>query len=236
MPFDFYQALITTGTLHIIALSGMNITILINLTAKATLFLGRRISIIVTICLIALFVMFVGAGPTIVRAAIMGSLSLIAIYFGRVYFSLLSLIMASLVMLLFDPDLIGNISFQLSFLATLGIIIGNRTFASQYIGGSLQRFILPIVENFRLTIFAQIFTLPVILYNFGRISLVSPLANVLIEWTIQPIMVLGFVTVALGLVWLPLANIAAYFTWVPLTYLIKTVEFLSVFPFASVQF
>src|SRR3989338_6680466 len=122
MPFDFYQALITTGTLHIIALSGMNITILINLTAKATLFLGRRISIIVTICLIALFVMFVGAGPTIVRAAIMGSLSLIAIYFGRVYFSLLSLIMASLVMLLFYPDLIGNISFQLSFLATLGII------------------------------------------------------------------------------------------------------------------
>lgn len=100
MPKAFYNALITTGTLHIIALSGVNITILINLISRGTLWLGKKISILLTICLIALFVWFVGFQPSIVRAAIMGFFSLLSIYFGRQNWGLLSLFLAAGIMLL----------------------------------------------------------------------------------------------------------------------------------------
>ena len=197
MPVNFYQALVSTGTLHIIALSGMNITILVNLTARITLFLGRKASSILTICLIVLFAWFVGGSPTIVRAAIMGCLSLLAVIFGRQYYSLLALIFTSVIMLMTDFSLAGNLSFQLSFLATLGLILAGgkseRRSGKEQKSGLLSRLFWPIKENFRLTLAAQLFTLPVILYNFRRISLISPLANLAIEWTMQPIMVLGFV-------------------------------------------
>ena len=240
MPKSLYQALIDTGTLHIIALSGMNITILVNLTARLTLFLGRKASSILTIGLIALFVWFVGGSPTIVRAAIMGSLSLLAIYFGRRYFSLLALILTSIIMLLFDFSLVKNISFQLSFLATFGIILAGRksgdikglSLGKNYLG----KIFYPIKENFKLTLYAQIFTLPVILYSFRRISLISPLANLAIEWSIQPIMLLGFLTAIAGWIWRPLGLVPAWFTWVPLTYLISIVEWLAGLPGASYVF
>ena len=237
---NLYLALIDTGTLHIIALSGMNITILINLTAKLTLFLGRKASSILTIGLIVLFVWFAGAGPTIIRAAIMGSLSLLAIYFGRRYYSLLALILTSIIMLIADFSLVKNLSFQLSFLATLGIILANgsvkRQSKNSFGKNNLERFFWPIKENFKLTLAAQFFTLPVILYNFRRISLISPLANLAIEWSIQPIMILGFVTAISGWIWHPLGILPAWLSWVPLTYLIATVEWLAEMPWASYAF
>jgi len=233
---SFYRALVDTGTLHIIALSGMNITILTNLTAKVTLIFGRKFSSLLTICLIGLFVRFVGPGPTIVRAAIMGSMSLVAVYFGRRYFALLSLILTSILMLLMDLSLIKNLSFQLSFLATLGLITANKKGTGQYRKEAWGSFLWPIYENLRLTLWAQIFTLPVILFNFRRLSLISPIANLLIEWTIQPIMVLGFITAITGWILLPVGKIAGWMTWVPLTYLLTVVKFLAKFPMASVEF
>lgn len=237
IPKDLYNALITTGTLHIVALSGMNITILINLLYRVTLlFIDRRIASLFSICLIAFFVWFVGASPSIVRAAIMGCLSLSAVYFGRWSWGLLSLVFAAGIMLLFDFSLITNLSFQLSFLATLGIILANKKIECQRKKTLLEKLIFPLKENLRLTLSAQLFTLPVILYHFHRISLISPIANLLIEWTIQPIMVLGFITALIGWVWLPLAIIPAWLVWVPLTYLITVVEWLAAVPGASLEF
>ena len=231
-----YQALIETGTLHIIALSGMNITILVSLTAKTTLFLGRRFSSLLTIGLIVLFVMLVGMSPTVVRAAIMGSMSLLAIYFGRQYQALLALVLTSLIMLLFDLNLIKSLSFQLSFLATLGLILANRKGERQLKNSSWEKLIYSIKENFRLTLVAQLFTLPVILYYFQRISLISPIANLLIEWAVQPIMVLGLTASVLGYFWLPAGFIPAWLSWVPLTYLITVIRSLARIPGASFEF
>ena len=240
IPKQFYQSLISTGTLHIIALSGMNIAILVNLTARMTLFLGRKASSIISIGLIVLFVWFVGPSPTIMRAAIMGSLSLLAIYFGKRYYSLLALFLTSAVMITFDFSLIRNLSFQLSFLATLGLILANkqpeRQSQSSLKENIFSKFFQPIKENFKLTLSAQLFTMPVILYNFGRISLIAPIVNIAIEWAIQPIMVLGFLTAIAGLVWLPLGTIFAWMVWVPLTYLITVIEWMGKIPGASIQF
>lgn len=238
MPQDFYQALVTTGLLHIIALSGMNITILVNLFAKSTLFFGRKSSGIFTIILIIFFVAFVGPSPSIVRAAIMGILSLLSVYFGRQYWALFSLFVTSLLMLLFDLKLATDISFQLSFLATLGIILfgGSRKKTLSEKKSLLERLISPLKENLRLTLSAQLFTLPVILCNFHRISLIAPVANIAVEWVIQPVMVLGFTSAILGWIWQPLGLPVAWLAWVPLTYFIRVVEILSRVPGASVQF
>lgn len=236
MPKTFYNALVTTGTLHIIALSGMNISILINVAAKATLFLGRKISSVLTIGLIIAFTIFVGASPSIVRAAIMGCLSLFSVYFGRQSWSLLTLFLAGGMMLVFNFSLIKDLSFQLSFLATFGIILANAKKECQSNKSFSNRLLYPLKENFRMTIFAQIFTLPVILYRFHRISLISPLANLLIEWAIQPIMILGFVAAILGSLWLPLGVIPSWFAWVPLTYMVAVIEILAKIPGASVSF
>ncbi|OIO12961.1 hypothetical protein COY59_03880 [Candidatus Gottesmanbacteria bacterium CG_4_10_14_0_8_um_filter_37_24] len=236
MPGSFYNALIATGVLHIIALSGMNITILTNLTARMTLWLGRKASSIITMCLIVSFVLFVGASPTIVRAAMMGSLSLIAVYFGRQNWGLLSLILSGILMLLRNFSLIKDLSFQLSFLSTLGIILANKRVERQRKNGLFKQLIFFLKTNLLITLSAQIFTLPVILYRFHRISLISPLTNIMIEWVIQPVMVLGFITAIIGWVWWPLGILPAWFVWVPLTYLIKAVEILARVPGASISF
>lgn len=236
MPKYFYDALITTGTLHIIALSGMNISILTTVTAQTTLFMGRKASSILTICLIVLFVLFVGPSPSVVRAAMMGSLSLLAIYFGRRDWGLLSLFLVGGIMLLFDFSLIKNLSFQLSFMATFGIILANRRVKRQFGYGLSHQVKFWLKQNLIVTLSAQLFTLPIILFNFQRISLIAPIANLAIEWTIQPIMVLGFTVGIIGLIFWPLGMIIGWIVWVPLTYLIVVVETLSKIPGASIVF
>jgi len=236
MPRSLFQALIATGTRHIVALSGLNISILMALLAKMTLFLGRKISSLITIIFIFLFVVFVGASPSIVRAALMGSFSLLAIYFGKWNWGLLSLILSAIIMLLYKFSLIKDASFQLSFLATLGIILAGKGKECQRKENLLDQFIFLVKQNFRLTLSAQLFTLPIILFRFHRLSLIAPLANLLIEWVIQPIMVLGFLTAFSGLLWWPLGIIPAWLVWVPLTYLITIVECLAKVPGGSIIF
>lgn len=235
IPQAFYQDLIATGVIHVIALSGTNISILIDIVAKATGFLGKRVSAVSSIVFITSFVLFVGPSPTIVRAAIMGSMSMVAIFFGRRYWSLLSLFIASGIMLIIEPSWGGEISFQLSFLATLGIILANKVVEREQSKRLSRQLIFIFKENLVMTLSAQLFTLPVIVYHFERISLISPIANLLIAWSIQPIMIFGMITSLLGIIWLPLAYIPAIISWVFLTYFVKVVEILSSLPFASIQ-
>lgn len=236
MPKEFYRALLITGTLHVIAASGMNVTILTNVIGRSTLFLGRKASILISICFIFFYVLLTGATPSIVRAAIMGCLSLLSVYFGKQYYGLLGLFFAGLIMFLFQPSLISNISFQLSFLSTVGIILANKRINCQIRGGLIEKSINWVKTNLLLTLSAQAFTLPIIFYNFHRISLISPVANLASIWLIQPIMVLGIFTSIAGLVWLPFGYIPALITWVPLTMFIKLIEFFALIPGASVQF
>lgn len=86
-----------------------------------------------------------------------------------------------------------------------------------------------------MTLSAQAFTLPIILYNFHRVSLVAPLANLLTGWAVQLIMALGLLTAVIGWIFLPLAVIPAWIVWIPLTYFIMVVEFLAKIPGASIM-
>lgn len=241
---ELYNALIRTGTLHIVALSGMNITILALIVNSILLpFVSRRVASILTIAGIVLFVWFVGVSPSVVRAAIMGSISLLAITLGRQAWSLLSWVLALGIMLVIKPSWIGDISFQLSALATIGIILfGGSTQLPRQINkdskdkdpGFLEILKNGSIENFRLTLAAQVFTIPLIFFQFHRLSLISPLSNVLIGWTIQIITILGLLVSIVGLIFLPLAQIIALPTWVFLQYLLIMVDLTSKIPFASI--
>ena len=138
-------------------------------------------------------------------------------------------------MILFDFSLIRDLSFQLSFLATFGIVLFDKKSQFQNPKGLLQQLIFILKENLRTTLSAQIFTVPLIAFTFHRISLISPVTNILTEWVVTPIMVLGFLLCIIGFISLPLGIVLGWILWVPLSYFITVVELLSKVPGASVR-
>jgi competence protein ComEC len=229
---DFLEALTITGTLHIIALSGMNISILAGLSITTLLrFVSRRVASLLTVLIIIGFVWFVGVSPSVVRAAIMGSLTLLAVVSGRQTWSIFTYGLTIGVMLCIKPDWIGDLSFQLSALSTLGIIL----FGGKSAIASKNRNLLKLLfeDDLRVTLSAQVFTIPLILLTFRRISLVSPLTNILIGWTIAPLTAIGMVTAILGWIWLPLGYVFGWVNWVFLEYLILMVRWTAKLPFSS---
>jgi competence protein ComEC len=241
-----YEDLVRTGTLHIVALSGMNITILMTLTNVVLLrIVGRRVSSVLTIILIVWFVVFVGLSASVIRAAIMGSITLFAVILGRQYWALWSWIIAAALMLALNPAWIGDISFQLSVMATLGIILFGKKSAvrskpevqeekAKPLFARLVSWLEGVVgDDFRITLAAQVFTIPLIFFSFHRISLISPLSNVLIGFIVAPLTAAGLLMVTIGLLFLPLAQVIAWVVWVPLAYILLVVRVLSRVPFAS---
>jgi len=225
---DLYDALVVTGTLHIAALSGMNITILTKLFFSAFNFLlPRRISSILTMGVLLGFVLFVGPSASIIRAAIMGCITIFAVLFGRMSLALLTWTITVIVMLCVHFQWIGEVSFQLSVLASLGMIVFGQTKKDKTITSFIK-------NELTTTLSAQVFTIPLILFTFGRISLISPLTNLLIGWTIQIITVLGLFLCVLGFIWLPIGQIIAWFTWIFLEWLIQAVIITSKIPLASI--
>lgn len=293
---ELVAALTTTGTLHIVALSGMNITILSSLVNMTLLrFINRRVASILTIALIIGFILFVGPSPSVIRAGIMGGISLLAIVFGRQTLGLLSWMLAVSTMILLNPSWITDLSFQLSALATLGMILfggrndggkektfkkgagesilksteipprspfffreagggislseGNglfqivegdcrtslkNTFPTRLFRSSMTFYWHIIEDNLRLTLSAQVFTIPLIFLHFHRISIISPITNVLIGWVLPPLTVLGLLTAIGGWIFLPLGHVVAWPAWALLQYVIVIVEWTGRVPGASI--
>lgn len=220
---DLMDALVATGTLHIVALSGMNITILESLIGSTLLpFIGKRWASAATILLIIGFIWFVGPSASVIRAGIMGTLALLATIFGKQRWGMFFFGTTVAVMLLVRPAWIGDLSFQLSALATLGIIL---------FGGKKKSWV---EDALRITLAAQVFTIPLIFFTFRRISLISPFTNVLIGWLIPPLTALGLTTAILGGIFLPLGQIIAWFLWVFLQYIIWVIELTAKIPMSYI--
>lgn len=226
---ELYNELITTGTLHIVALSGQNISILIGIVHFFLLTVVKRpIANIISIAVIAWFILFVGPSASVIRAGVMGGITLIGISFGRQVVPLVSWLLAVVIMLVLNPQWIVDISFQLSVMATLGILLFGTSKDKK------QDLFSPLRNDLRLTLAAQVFTIPIIMFAFGRISLVSPLSNLLIGWLIAPVMIGGFALVFAGLIWMPLAQLIAWFVWLPLAFIITIIHLTAKIPFASI--
>jgi len=162
----------------------------------------------------------------------MGGLFLLGQYLGRMSVSSRSIVIAAAIMLAQNPLLLKlDAGFQLSFLAMMGIIylmpiFQDRLTPHQIFGGGQLRSILA------MTLSAQVFTLPILIYNFGYISFVAPITNVLIVPLLYWIMLFGFVFAFLGVIWQPLGWILSLPAWFLLTYITKIVDISSKLPFA----
>ncbi len=221
-----------TGLTHIIAISGYNITLIISMISGFLVFLPKKQQIIISITVITIFVIFVGASSAVVRAGIMGIIALSAIWFSRKSFISITLVFTAFVMSLFNPKiLVYDVGFQLSFLATVGLI-----YVSPLIGKYLNfPNFFGIRESFLLTMSAQIAAVPIILLNFERLSLVSPLANVLIAPFVPLAMMFGAIAFLVAVVSLSLGKIFALPAILALKIIIFFTEICAKLPYASVD-
>jgi competence protein ComEC len=233
IPPQVREAFVATGTSHIIAISGFNITIVAALFAAGfTRLLGPLRGAVAAAVGIAFYTIFVGGDPAVFRAAILGGLALFATQIGRRQAGLNSLALAALVMALLDPFVLWDVGFQLSFAATLGLVLyaepltaGFKLLASRRLPQArVQALSGPVSEYLLMTLAAQITTLPIILFYFQRLSLSAFVTNPLILPAQPPVMTLGGLAVILGLVFEPLGRLAAPLVWPFVVYTVRLVE------------
>jgi competence protein ComEC len=230
----FFEQLKMVGLLHIVVLSGINITLLASIIGSVTNFLNKKLSILITILCIILFVFFVGPEPPIVRAAIMGILSLFAIVYGRQKQALYFLFLSAFFISIFNFEWIKTVSFQLSFGATLGIILfGQVKKGSTSPIGTIK---YEIYKDLKPSLAAQLFTVPIIFLYFRQISFIAPLSNLLISPLIAPLMIFGFLTAILGKINYFLGLLPSYVCFGILSYMVFIIENLSKIPFIFLNF
>ncbi|MDP2650417.1 MAG: ComEC/Rec2 family competence protein [bacterium] len=220
-----------TGIIHIVVLSGYNITVIMVFFAFIFMKLPERIRLAAAGVAIILFTILVGASATVVRAAAMGILAGLARTIGRTYAITRALFIAGLAMLLWNPYLLAfDPSFQLSFIATLGLIFGTPM-VLPYISFIPQAFKLR--EIAAATIATQIAVMPMLIYMMGNISLVALLVNLLIIPIIPPAMLFVFLTGVVGMLSGTLALPFSYASYALLQYSLAVVDTFAQFPFAS---
>ncbi|MEK7626929.1 MAG: ComEC/Rec2 family competence protein [Patescibacteria group bacterium] len=213
---EFKEALQTSGTTHLVALSGYNVSIVIVATmALLTSFLKRRIAFIVAFIFLVAFVLMTGAEASVVRAAIMGALVVIATESGRIFNPRNAITLAGLLMVLINPKvLVFDAGFELSFLALIGIVYlkpALEDFFNLPIGGEKGTFSWR--ENLLMTSSAQLLVAPILIQSFGNFSPISLVSNVLILEFIPYTMMLGFAVAVFSGISHYLALIGGWFVW-----------------------
>ena len=231
------------GLIHIIVLSGYNITIIAAGIFYLTSFLGKRnLGFIISIISIILFALMVGLGSTVIRACIMAFIAILARFLGRPTDALRWLFIAGFLMLLWNPSILFyDPSFQLSFMATLGLILFSPFILFFISSFRFQKFItikFGVREIIASTLAVQFFVLPLLVRMSGFISIISFLINPLVLPLVPSAMALGALTGGLGVI--PFVGKLLSWPFGALSYLITQIiisvtEFCATLPFATLQ-
>lgn len=229
LPEGFNNALRKTSTIHIVVVSGQNLSILMGFLLKLAFIFGRRKTVVLSFAVIILYPLLTGLQVPVLRAALMVSLASVAQLLGREKDSSWILILTALVMLIYNPNWLLSISFQLSFLATVGVLI-----VAPEIVKKLEFLPVVIRQDLAVSLSAQILTWPIIAANFHQASLIGILVNCLVLWTISFIMIFGIISLFFALINLSLGVVVALVPGILLTYFVYIIEFFSNVPFASV--
>lgn len=244
MSPDLVQAFSRTGTSHIIAISGFNMALVSNAIASLSVKLaGRRSAAWFSTMAIALYTIFVGASAAVVRAALMSCVRVWGQHFGRQNSAPNALFATALLMTAWNPYTLWDLGFQLSFAATLGLILLADPLTDGF--KAMLRWLLPLnwvepavkllEEILILTSCAQLTTLPIILYNFNRLSLITLLSNALALPAQNGVMLLGALAMAGGLLWLPLGRVLGWAAWLFLSWTIGVVQWTASFELAEID-
>ena len=242
IPDEVMERFNATGTTHILVISGFNISILAGLfLAVGRRAFSHRLATAFAVGAVSLYTLLVGADAAVTRAAIMGVLYILAQQWGQQTLALNSLGVAAVTMTLWRPGMLYDMGFQLSALATLALILfvpGLTAWveARVPVQGPHRRAVLNVLnEALVVTFAAQLLTTPLIVYAFGRLSLVSLLTNLLILPVQAWVMLGGGAATLAGMVWLPLGRLLAWVPWAGLAWTLAAVEWTARLPYAQVE-
>jgi competence protein ComEC len=232
LPASIQTAFRRSGTSHIVAISGFNVSIVVALVVPLlSRWINKRRAAMVAIPAIVLYTLLIGASASVVRAALMAIIVLFGQMIWRRGFTLNTLCAAAFCMCVGDPQTLFDLGFQLSFMATLGLVIYSGWLSDllnkpierlpnerlQKLAGSLADVLLP-------TLTANLTTLPLMLANFQQWSLIAPLANTLVL-PIQPaLMVLGIIAGVGGIFSTALGTLLGLPAYALLTFTLRLVE------------
>lgn len=239
IPDEVYNDFSVTGTSHILVISGWNFTILASLLASAAqrLKIPRTPTFWISLAVIWIYGLFVGATGTVLRAATMASLMLLATAAERESEPWTLLFGACFLLTIWNPNVLWDLGFQLSALATASLFAFAKPTEAWLEGFPPLRWssLAWVKEALTATLAAQILALPPILYNFGNLSVIAPVANILIVPVIPFIMLWGSIALIGGLIWLPLGQVLAWMAWLLLAWMSQAASFLAQIPGAAYQ-
>ena len=234
---DLKDSFSNAGITHVMAVSGLHVGIIFIILFYLLFFLdrikyGKAIRSIIIILVLWIYALIAGLSPSVVRAVIMFSFISIGQGMKREVNVYNSLAVAAFVLLCMNPFYLRDVGFQLSFLAVLGI-----NYLFPIFSNWLRKVpnIFQIKNILAMSLAAQIFTLPILIYSFGRISLVAPLTNVLVLPFLPFIIIFGFLSAFFGFFSHFLALIFVFPCWLLLSYLLKIAEIFSSFVFSSIH-
>ncbi|MDO8470671.1 MAG: ComEC/Rec2 family competence protein [bacterium] len=222
-----------TGLTHVTAISGQHVAIFISLLTPFFLWLGlwKQQAYMITLGLVGIFILLTGGDAAALRGGFMGSLASLGVIWGRQSQSMRLLVLAGSVMLLFNPFLLArDAGFQLSFLAVLGILLFSLR---------LQEFLRFLPKDFgireagSMTIAAQVFTTPLLIFIFGRVSLLSPITNILIGPVVPMLLSAGLLFLCFS--WIPFSILLAAPLHMMLSYFLFIVDSFSALPFGVLE-
>lgn len=225
-----YDDFKNSGTAHILTVSGSNIAILIMLVGLVlSRFFRKRTVLVLTLAVLVFYVLVVGPSPPVLRAGLMGALSIGGYLLGREYIGLLGLAVSAFIMTLWQPTALMDISFQLTFVATLGLIVFARPWQAR-----TKNWPLLIQEGLIVTVAAELMVLPLVAFYFHQISLVSILANLMVIPAMILIMATGGLVGLVG--WLPfVGSVAGVLAWPFPAYTLVVARFWANLPFSVVS-
>jgi len=247
IPYSLQEAFSRTGTAHLLAISGLHLSIIIGIFLSAAIWLfGRRYSIYIWLAFLAiwLYALVTGMRPPVVRGAVMGSMFLLAEYLGRQRSASTALALAAAVMVGIEPQVLWDASFQLSFLAMAGLILLSPYFQAwarrgvavtigrEGTAASLCNFA---ADSFAVTSAAVLATWPVIAHYFDVVSFVSLPATFFALLALPGIIITSALVGGTGLLAPFLAQILGWVAWLFLSYVILVVQAFDALPFSSAK-
>lgn len=242
LPESDYVAMQETGLAHIFAVSGLHCAFLVTLLSLLIPPTHRRTLCAVASAVLVFYMLLTGLSPSVARACVMQLFLLSAPLFRRGSDPLTSLAAALTVILLVNPYAVGSVSLQLSFAATLGMVLLSgrlyKSFTGWYRGRNraVRVALFFLAANLAATLGALVFTAPLTAYYFNILSLVAPLAGLLAVPAAGYAFMSAFVSALLGLVWTPLGLLAGYVPLLLVKYILWVAHLLLAVPYHAVYF
>ena len=235
IPSSLYQDFRTSGTAHLLAISGLHMAIVAGIILSISVWLfgrHRPTYFIIILTILWIYALLAGMSPSVVRAAIMVSVFLFGTYLGRQRSAITALAFAAAIMVAIDPQILWSVSFQLSFAAVSGVIIITPTFQEW---GRKTKVPNIVIDSFAFSLGAIIVTLPLVAYYFGYISLVGLPATFLTLLALPGIIVLSALVGFIGLFALPVAQVVGWVDWLFLKYMLVVVGGFAALPYSSLE-